>query len=785
MTQALILNEQSHSMWRYTHCAHGLGLWRPTASAALSMNKAENATNMLPIWAGKDKILERIRENDTVVLIGETGSGKTTQLPQFFWQEKFIVPDVPLMVGITQPRRVAATSLARRVASEMGCADPSTIKPRSNDTDNSAYVGYTVRFDDRTTRQTRIKFLTDGMLIREALGSHTSKSSAPRKKSAHTSLLKKYRIIVIDEAHERSLRTDMVLGLMKRIQSERKKLITEGHTDLCPLKIVIMSATIDASVFARFFADPLRDVPILYVAGRQHSVRMYHTQESCQDWTDAAVRTVMQIHVSKPLGDILVFATGQEEIESMAQSLQMFGAQLEPWSKEVGFDDVPALLIRPLYAALGPNASAAVFATTPKNTRKVVLATNIAETSITIPGVRYVIDSGLVKEKIFSPLTSIETLQVLPISQSSSLQRAGRAGREAPGECYRLYTREAFQALETMPVAEIHRTELSGAVLQLYAMHLDPFTFDWIDPPNQALLQEAVLHLAELGAIQSPKDGIQLTPLGHQLASLPVTPSYARLLLAAAERGPHVASQACDLVSILSADRGIFVETSHPDKREQAEMAWEVFYDATGDHATMLNAFRAYLAVFNHAMTTHASPAAARQEVRMWCQSHYVHERTMKNILAIRKQLSRICAQHGIECHAGAPKKRLSVSSTESESSEEEDRDALVVTKGGSEPLTDMKENYYELMQCLGLGRLSHTALRQPDGSFRRVAGGQTFKLHPSCVLHPSRHGSRGTSSDNVQVIVFEELVLTSQTFARNVSRMQPDWLQSWLAHKS
>ena len=156
----------------------------------------------------------------------------------------------------------------------------------------------------------------------------------------------------------------------------------------------------------------------------------------------------------------------------------------------------------------------------------------------------------------------------------------------------------------------------------------------------------------------------------------------------------------------------------------------------------------------------------------------------MKNILAIRKQLSRICAQHGIECHAGAPKKRLSVSSTESESSEEEDRDALVVTKGGSEPLTDMKENYYELMQCLGLGRLSHTALRQPDGSFRRVAGGQTFKLHPSSVLHPSRHGSRGTSSDNVQVIVFEELVLTSQTFARNVSRMQPDWLQSWLAHK-
>ena len=225
------------------------------------------------------------------------------------------------------------------------------------------------------------------------------------------------------------------------------------------------------------------------MAGRQHRVRLYHTEHSCQDWTDAAVRTVMQIHVSKPLGDVLVFATGQEEIESMVQSLELFQSQLEPWAREEGRDDVPALLVRPLYAALGPAASAAVFTPTPAHTRKIVLATNIAETSITIPGVRYVVDSGLVKEKVFSPHTSIETLQVLPISQSSSVQRAGRAGREAPGECYRLYTRDAFHQLRPMPVAEIHRTELSGAALQLYAMDLNPFTFEWIDPPDTALLQ--------------------------------------------------------------------------------------------------------------------------------------------------------------------------------------------------------------------------------------------------------------------------------------------------------
>lgn len=748
----------------------------------MSSADAAYGAQALPVWKGKDIIVQRIRENDTVIIVGETGSGKTTQIPQFLLQENIIPENSSLMVGVTQPRRVAATSLARRVAAEMGCADPASVNPRAPPTDKPLHVGYSVRFDDRTTCHTRIKFLTDGMLIREILGPNVSKSHLSRKKQTHSSLLKKYGVIIIDEAHERSLRTDIILGLVKRIQRERKQLFRDGNVNIHPLKIIIMSATIDAETFAQFFASPRTSVPILYVAGRQHSVRMYHTEDSCQDWTDAAVRTVMQIHVSKPLGDILVFATGQEEIEAMAQSLQLFSAQLESWAEAEGYDNVPTLLVRPLYAALGPSASAAVFAPTPKNARKVVLATNIAETSITIPGVRYVIDSGLVKEKVYSPQTSVETLQVLPISQSSSLQRAGRAGREAAGECYRLYTREAFHQLRLMPIAEIHRTELSGAVMQLYAMHLDPFTFDWIDPPDHALLQEAVLHLAELGAINSPNDGIELTALGFQLASFPLTPSYARLLLAAAEQGPHVASQARDLVSILSADRSLFVEPSQPDKREQAEQAREIFFHASGDHATMLNAFRAYMAVQAHAINSHATSAAARHEIRAWCQTHYVHERTMKNVLAIRKQLSRVCAQHGIICEDDPPAKPFSAASTESETSDDEgERDTLVVTKGTIQPRSDVNDNYTELLQCLGLGRLSHTAIRQPDGSFRRVGGGQTFKLHPSCVLHSSRHGMRGTSSNSVQVIVFEELVLTSQTFARTVSRMEPAWLQAWL----
>ncbi|WFD25992.1 RNA helicase [Malassezia nana] len=734
-----------------------------------------DAAQALPVWAGKDKIVQRIRENDTVILVGETGSGKTTQVPQFLLKEGILTLEGSSMIAITQPRRVAATSLARRVAAELGCADPATLSEKQGASTLPEWVGYSVRFDDRTTRHTRIKFLTDGMLMREVLGPASGRR-AKSMKGKRDHLLQQYAVLIIDEAHERSLRTDMVLGLAKRIQRERRACIAAGDTSVCPLKIVVMSATIDAERFAQFFSHG-PPVPILYVAGRQHGVRLYHTASSCQDWTDAAVRTVLQIHVSKPLGDILVFATGQEEIESMTQSLRLYAGQLDAWAKEQGREDVPALLVRPLYAALGPSASAAVFALTPRHTRKVVLATNIAETSITIPGVRYVIDSGLVKEKVFSPQSHVETLQVLPVSQSSSLQRAGRAGREGPGECYRLYTREAFQELQPQPTSEIHRTELSGAVLQLYAMGVDPFTFDWIEPPATALLHEAVLQLAELGAVDS-SDQVQLTALGHKLAAMPVTPSYARLLLAAAERGPAVAGLARDLVSILSADHGLFVESSDPAKREAAEQACELFVDASGDHVTLLNALQAYLAAQEHAFQTHGSAAAARQELKMWCQTHAIHERTMRNVLAIRKQLTRLCQQHGLDVTDDAHTRTLAVDDTLSGSDDE----ALVVTRPRASVATEGAPRYTELLPCLGVGRLSHVALRQPDGTFRRVAGGPPFKLHPTCVLHASRHGARGTSQDSVQAIVFEELVMTSQTFARTVSKLEPVWLQALLA---
>lgn len=712
----------------------------------------------LPVWAGRDAIVDHVRRHDAVVIVGETGSGKTTQVPQFLLDSGVAGKK---MVGVTQPRRVAATSLARRVAAERGAADPATVTRRADD-QRDEHVGYAVRFDERTNRHTRIKFVTDGMLIREMLGTPGEASMA---------LLKRYAVLVIDEAHERSLRTDMLLGLVKHIQRERRRLADAGEPGVQPLKIVVMSATIDAAAFSRFFGGSA-PAPVLYISGRQHSVRLFHAADACTDWMDAAVRTVMQIHVSRPAGDVLLFATGQEDIEGLTQALQLYAAQLAPWARAAD-RQVEALQVCPLYAALGPSAAAAVFAPTPPGTRKVVIATNIAETSITIPGVRYVVDSGLAKEKVYTPHTGIETLQVLPIAQSSSVQRAGRAGREAAGECYRLYPRAAFDTLRPAPVPEIHRTDLGGAALQLYAMGVDPFAFDWPEAPERGLLNEAVLHLAELGAVTAAKgQAVALTPLGARMAALPVTPAYARMLLAAADAGPRVARQARDLVAVLSADRGIFVEPRDSDAREASARARDVFFDASGDHATCLNALYGYLAAKSHLGRTHASGAS--HELRMWCQLHCVHARTIRTVLQIRQQLARICTQHGIVCDDAE---------TEDVGDDaDDDADALWVSRSGRLTARADGESYTELVECLARGRLGNTALRQPDGTYRRVAGGQSFRIHPSSTLHPAQSAARGASETSMHAIVFEELVLTTQTFARTVSRIDPAALQLLVA---
>lgn len=809
----------------------------------------------LPITSGKQAIIDAVRSSDTVVILGETGSGKTTQIPQFLFEAGFASRQPVQMIGVTQPRRVAATSLARRVAVEMGQPDPAVLPNVKGKARTAAggLVGYSIRFEDRTTRNTRVKFMTDGMVLREMIGDispvQTSSSAMTSQTSAlRSNLLLKYSVLIIDEAHERTLRTDQVLGLAKRIQRERKALrqswIARGkpanEAEITELKIIVMSATLDANRFADFFATPStalranatvtdaralaaantkQEVPILYVKGRQHDVAMFHTEEPAQEWTDAALRTVLQIHVSRPPGDILVFMTGQDEIDTLARALELYSSELPAWAEAESKPTPMSLMIAPLYAALGPSASLKVFGPTPPRTRKVVLATNIAETSITIPGIVFVVDCGLAKEKVYTPGTAVETLQVQEISQSAARQRAGRAGRERAGECYRLYTQKAFEALPLAGTPEIVRTDLAAAVLQLCAMGQDPYTFDWLDTPDPEGLQESVLQLIQLGAldIHTPPPNkeakgekatarLVLTGIGMKMAMLPVSPAYSRSLIAAAARGPTVARQVRDLIAVLSSDRSILVEPTDQEKREEANRAKATFVHPSGDHATLLCVLYAYLAEADKVamLTKTRSQGSAdrkvvekegREQLKAWCQNHYVHQKAVKNVLHIRNQLRNICRQQKLACdddHPSTTTAELSSDDSNSDSDSESgvDRDGLFVThKVASEERGEEDESFVGMRQSLLEGRIANAALKQPSApnTYKRITSaagaGSTFKIHPSSTLHPSKM-ARERASRQTDAILFEELVFTTQTFARTVSIIEPAWLQELATRK-
>ncbi|SPO20091.1 related to atp-dependent rna helicase [Ustilago trichophora] len=857
-----------------------MAAWIKDALKGVDQRIIESRT-ALPIASGKDAIVDAVRKHDTVVILGETGSGKTTQIPQFLFEAGFARRAPVQMIGVTQPRRVAATSLARRVAVEMGQPDPAMLPNLKGKARTAAggLVGYSIRFEDRTTRNTRVKFMTDGMVLREMIGdvaaaqprksdaasSVASSSNTAASTALRSNLLLKYSVLIIDEAHERTLRTDQVLGLAKRIQRERKALrqswLARGkpsnEPEVTELKIIVMSATLDADRFANFFATPSsaltsngsvtdivtlaaangkQDVPILYVKGRQHEVTMFHTDEPAQEWTDAALRTVLQIHVSRPPGDILVFMTGQEEIDTLGRSLELYSSELPAWAEAEAKSLPMSLMIAPLYAALGPSASAKVFGPTPPRTRKVVLATNIAETSITIPGIVYVVDCGLAKEKVYTPGTAVETLQVQEISQSAARQRSGRAGRERAGECYRLYTQEAFKGLPLAGTPEIVRTDLAAAVLQLCAMGQDPYTFDWLDQPDRTGLQESVLQLIQLGALDikttppltngtgadgnskkapaKPTAKLVLTAIGSKMAMLPVSPAYSRSLIAAGERGPVVARQVRDLIAILSSDRSILVDPSDPEKRDEANRAKSTFVHPTGDHATLLTVLYSYLSEADKTrkMTKQRKDGKGdakvvekegREQLKAWCSNHFVHEKAVKNVLHIRKQLRTICRQQKIVCdddlgeslkNGTGDKDEGSSDESDSSSSDGEegaadDRQGLFVTRkstsNANAGFDDEEDTHFVgLRQSLLEGRISNAALKNAStpNTYKRITSsstttGSNFKIHPSSTLHPSKLAREG-GGKKMDAILFEELVFTTQTFARTVSVIEPAWLQ-------
>ncbi|TFK39056.1 P-loop containing nucleoside triphosphate hydrolase protein [Crucibulum laeve] len=644
----------------------------PSASSTPRLIALQEQRRQLPIAQGKDALIEEIRNNDVTVLLGETGSGKTTQVPQYILESGLAENG---QIAVTQPRKVAATSLATRVSTEQQTPLGST-------------VGYSVRFDERSSSSTRIKYMTDGMIVRELL-------SDP--------LLNKYSVVIVDEAHERTLRTDLLIANLKTIQKQRNRPRDEkgkGNADkMSPLKIVVMSATLDAEKFSKFY----HNAKILYVKGRQHPVKIYHSASSQPDYVDAAMRTFFQIHTDQPPGDVLIFLPGQEDIESLENSIKLFANQLPC--------DTMDVLICPMYAAQAPGQNAKVFTQTPTNTRKCILATNIAETSITIPGVKYVIDTGKSKEKRYLARDSgggFDTLLTKDITKSSAMQRAGRAGREGSGVCFRLYTEDAFNSMELSAEPEILRVSLTASILQLKCLGQDLEELDLMDKPDFDSIISALKTLWLLGALDNNK---KLTPLGRQMASFPLEPPHARSIIAS--QAFACTAEVLNIIAVLSSSSKLFVDVS--TFRDEIATARQKFRHPAGDHLTILNAFRAYEEVAD------SESKSARRE---WCRKHFLNERALLEAKEIREQLRQVCARAGIDWKA---------------------------TCG---------ENEDPVIRSLGHGLTMNSAFLQPDGSYRQTMGQSIVKIHPGSVLCDKK----------VPAIIYDELIYTNQIYARGVS---------------
>uniref|UniRef100_A0ABM5FIQ4 RNA helicase n=1 Tax=Pogona vitticeps TaxID=103695 RepID=A0ABM5FIQ4_9SAUR len=526
----------------------------------------QEVRHSLPIYPYRADLLAAIAEHQTLIIEGETGSGKTTQIPQYLFEEGYT--EKGMKIGCTQPRRVAAMSVAARVSQEM-------------DVKLGNEVGYSIRFEDCTSERTVLKYMTDGMLLREFL-------TEPD--------LSSYSVIIIDEAHERTLHTDILFGLIKDIARFRPE-----------LKVLIASATLDTERFSTFFDD----APIFRIPGRRFPVDIFYTKAPEADYLEACVVSVLQIHVTQPQGDILVFLTGQEEIEACCEMLQ-------DRCRRLG-SKIAELLILPIYANLPSDMQAKIFEPTPPGARKVVVATNIAETSLTIDGIIYVIDPGFCKQKSYNARTGMESLIVTPCSRASANQRAGRAGRVAAGKCFRLYTAWAYKnEMEETTVPEIQRTNLGNVVLLLKSLGInDLIHFDFMDPPPHETLVLALEQLYALGALNHLGE---LTKLGRKMAELPVDPMLSKMILASEQY--KCSEQILTIAAMLSVNNAIFYRPK--DKVVHADNARMNFFLPGGDHLVLLN-------VYNQWVESGYS--------MQWCYENFIQFRSMRRARDVREQL--------------------------------------------------------------------------------------------------------------------------------------------------
>ena len=624
----------------------------------------------LPIYAKRREIIEVLCKNQALVLKGETGSGKSTQLAQYLADDLFSKPN---SIVVTQPRKVAAVTLARQVAKEYGCSV-------------GEEVGYHVGFGQKTSRKTIMKFVTDRILLNEILKERNS--------------IEQYSCIIVDEAHERSIHTDLLLATIKQIM--------QNHPNL---RLILTSATINTDIFQRYYDF----CPVVNVQGRTFPVERVYVKERPSDYVDSVYEKAVEVCESGEQGDILIFLTQQNEIEKTCERLE----------KRFGDDSV----ILPLHGKLQAEDQEMVFKPTPQGKRKVVVATNIAETSVTIDGIRFVIDSGMVKEPSIDPIRNMTILDVNMISRSSALQRSGRAGRTAPGKCYCMYTSEDFNDMKRDPEPEILKMHLGMAVLQLLSLGVRNIEqFDFIEAPPRQVVVKAEESLKQLGALD--QNGT-LTGLGKKMVELPTDPKISKALLEGLRRG--CGEEIITVAALMAGGRDVFYHGDTAEKRDRCAIQKQEFCTTSGD---LLSALQVYKLWSNK----------PEKKQSQWCMENALNAKSLRLTRETIREIKYALTK-------------------------------LQIIKSPSKLEATSLNLELDLRKSLLAGYSENIAWSKGHEKvgYTVAQSNQNARIHPSSVL--------SSLSCQPHWILFQEMRRTSETFLCNVTRIEKEWLAEVAMH--